>query len=144
MYTCSDVWILLRCGFSNIHTQLFPQAHFINSSSYCAGLMIIARVNTFTWLPVSVSPQDFLYVTPTPIQAARAGNSIHAFFLYRRKLNREEIKPVSLATSQPLLLHVCGGVHYSCLFAMATEDLLIKCLRFLRHWDFLCGAFSLL
>uniref|UniRef100_A0A672JQN1 carnitine O-palmitoyltransferase n=1 Tax=Salarias fasciatus TaxID=181472 RepID=A0A672JQN1_SALFA len=37
---------------------------------------------------------DFLYVTPTPIQAARAGNSIHAFFLYRRKLNREEIKPV--------------------------------------------------
>uniref|UniRef100_A0A671YAK7 carnitine O-palmitoyltransferase n=1 Tax=Sparus aurata TaxID=8175 RepID=A0A671YAK7_SPAAU len=41
---------------------------------------------------------DFLYVTPTPIQAARAGNSIHAFFLYRRKLNREEIKPVSLAT----------------------------------------------
>uniref|UniRef100_A0A4W6G557 carnitine O-palmitoyltransferase n=1 Tax=Lates calcarifer TaxID=8187 RepID=A0A4W6G557_LATCA len=42
---------------------------------------------------------DFLYVTPTPIQAARAGNSIHAFFLYRRKLNKEEIKPVSLATS---------------------------------------------
>uniref|UniRef100_A0AAQ5ZIH9 carnitine O-palmitoyltransferase n=1 Tax=Amphiprion ocellaris TaxID=80972 RepID=A0AAQ5ZIH9_AMPOC len=40
---------------------------------------------------------DFLYVTPTPIQAARAGNSIHAFFLYRRKLNREEIKPVSSA-----------------------------------------------
>uniref|UniRef100_A0A8P4KD73 carnitine O-palmitoyltransferase n=1 Tax=Dicentrarchus labrax TaxID=13489 RepID=A0A8P4KD73_DICLA len=41
---------------------------------------------------------DFLYVTPTPIQAARAGNSIYAFFLYRRKLNKEEIKPVSLAT----------------------------------------------
>uniref|UniRef100_H2LR59 Uncharacterized protein n=1 Tax=Oryzias latipes TaxID=8090 RepID=H2LR59_ORYLA len=38
---------------------------------------------------------DFLYVTPTPIQAARAGNSIHAFFLYRRKLNKEEIKPVN-------------------------------------------------
>uniref|UniRef100_A0A667XSP8 Carnitine palmitoyltransferase 1C n=1 Tax=Myripristis murdjan TaxID=586833 RepID=A0A667XSP8_9TELE len=36
---------------------------------------------------------DFLYVTPTPIQAARAGNTIHAFLLYRRKLNREEIKP---------------------------------------------------
>uniref|UniRef100_A0A8C4F3F6 Carnitine O-palmitoyltransferase n=1 Tax=Dicentrarchus labrax TaxID=13489 RepID=A0A8C4F3F6_DICLA len=36
---------------------------------------------------------DFLYVTPTPIQAARAGNSIYAFFLYRRKLNKEEIKP---------------------------------------------------
>uniref|UniRef100_A0A665UYQ4 carnitine O-palmitoyltransferase n=1 Tax=Echeneis naucrates TaxID=173247 RepID=A0A665UYQ4_ECHNA len=41
---------------------------------------------------------DFLYVTPTPIQAARAGNSIHAFFLYRRKLHKEEIKPVSSAT----------------------------------------------
>ncbi|XP_049614233.1 carnitine O-palmitoyltransferase 1, liver isoform-like isoform X1 [Syngnathus scovelli] len=36
---------------------------------------------------------DFLYVTPTPIQAARAGNTIHAMFLYRRKLNREELKP---------------------------------------------------
>ncbi|KAJ8399948.1 hypothetical protein AAFF_G00406780 [Aldrovandia affinis] len=36
---------------------------------------------------------DFLYVTPTPIQAARAGNTIHAFLLYRRKLNREELKP---------------------------------------------------
>lgn len=46
-------------------------------------------------------PQDFLYVTPTPIQAARAGNTIYAFFLYRRKLNKEEIKPVSLATIQP-------------------------------------------
>ncbi|XP_066564806.1 carnitine O-palmitoyltransferase 1, liver isoform isoform X2 [Amia ocellicauda] len=36
---------------------------------------------------------DFLYVTPTPVQAARAGNAIHAFLLYRRRLNREEIKP---------------------------------------------------
>ncbi|KAJ3608003.1 hypothetical protein NHX12_025054 [Muraenolepis orangiensis] len=36
---------------------------------------------------------DFLYVTPTPIQAARAGNTIHAALLYRRKLNREELKP---------------------------------------------------
>uniref|UniRef100_A0A3Q0SIJ1 Uncharacterized protein n=1 Tax=Amphilophus citrinellus TaxID=61819 RepID=A0A3Q0SIJ1_AMPCI len=38
---------------------------------------------------------DFLYVTPTPIQAARAGNNIHSFFLYRRKLNKEELKPVN-------------------------------------------------
>uniref|UniRef100_A0AAQ5Y661 carnitine O-palmitoyltransferase n=1 Tax=Amphiprion ocellaris TaxID=80972 RepID=A0AAQ5Y661_AMPOC len=44
---------------------------------------------------------DFLYVTPTPIQAARAGNSIHAFFLYRRKLNREEIKPWLLRSAVP-------------------------------------------
>ncbi|XP_061911792.1 carnitine O-palmitoyltransferase 1, liver isoform-like isoform X2 [Entelurus aequoreus] len=44
---------------------------------------------------------DFLYVTPTPIQAARAGNTIHAFFLYRRKLNREELKPWLLRSAIP-------------------------------------------
>uniref|UniRef100_A0A2K6EEB9 Carnitine O-palmitoyltransferase 1, liver isoform n=1 Tax=Propithecus coquereli TaxID=379532 RepID=A0A2K6EEB9_PROCO len=36
---------------------------------------------------------DFLYILPTQIQAARAGNAIHAILLYRRKLDREEIKP---------------------------------------------------
>ncbi|XP_062330180.1 carnitine O-palmitoyltransferase 1, liver isoform-like isoform X2 [Osmerus eperlanus] len=36
---------------------------------------------------------DFLFVTPTPIQAARAGNTLHAILLYHRKLHREEIKP---------------------------------------------------
>ncbi|XP_040289592.1 carnitine O-palmitoyltransferase 1, brain isoform isoform X1 [Bufo bufo] len=36
---------------------------------------------------------DFLYVTPTPIQAARAGNTVHSLLLYRRKLSREELKP---------------------------------------------------
>lgn len=46
---------------------------------------------------MSVSVQDFLYVTPTPIQAARAGNTIYAMLLYRGKLNKEEIKPVHLA-----------------------------------------------
>uniref|UniRef100_A0A2K6JRR4 carnitine O-palmitoyltransferase n=1 Tax=Rhinopithecus bieti TaxID=61621 RepID=A0A2K6JRR4_RHIBE len=39
---------------------------------------------------------DLLYVLPTHIQAARAGNAIHAILLYRRKLDREEIKPASL------------------------------------------------
>lgn len=39
--------------------------------------------------------QDFLYVFPTQIQAARAGNAIHAIMLYRRKLDRAQIKPVS-------------------------------------------------
>uniref|UniRef100_A0A8B9R636 carnitine O-palmitoyltransferase n=1 Tax=Astyanax mexicanus TaxID=7994 RepID=A0A8B9R636_ASTMX len=28
---------------------------------------------------------DFLYVTPTPIQAARAGNTLHAVLMYRRR-----------------------------------------------------------
>ncbi|XP_053112092.1 carnitine O-palmitoyltransferase 1, muscle isoform isoform X2 [Hemicordylus capensis] len=37
---------------------------------------------------------DFLYATPTPLQAARAGNTVHAILLYRRQLDREEIKPV--------------------------------------------------
>ncbi|XP_061701568.1 carnitine O-palmitoyltransferase 1, liver isoform [Syngnathoides biaculeatus] len=36
---------------------------------------------------------DFLYVTPTCVQAARAGNTITAMLLYRRKVNREELKP---------------------------------------------------
>ncbi|KAJ8789740.1 hypothetical protein J1605_021698 [Eschrichtius robustus] len=37
---------------------------------------------------------DFLYVTPTPVQAARAGNAVHALLLYRYRLNRQEILPV--------------------------------------------------
>ncbi|CAB1341423.1 unnamed protein product, partial [Coregonus sp. 'balchen'] len=39
---------------------------------------------------------DFLYVTPTPIQAARAGNTITALLLYRRKVNTEQLKPVNV------------------------------------------------
>uniref|UniRef100_A0A8B9IGA4 Carnitine O-palmitoyltransferase 1, muscle isoform n=1 Tax=Anser cygnoides TaxID=8845 RepID=A0A8B9IGA4_ANSCY len=39
-------------------------------------------------------PQDFLYVTPSHIQAARAGNVVHAILLYRRKLDRGEIPPM--------------------------------------------------
>ncbi|XP_037589935.1 carnitine O-palmitoyltransferase 1, liver isoform isoform X2 [Cebus imitator] len=42
---------------------------------------------------------DLLYVLPTHIQAARAGNAIHAILLYRRKLDREEIKPICLLGS---------------------------------------------
>ncbi|XP_058518694.1 carnitine O-palmitoyltransferase 1, liver isoform [Ochotona princeps] len=42
---------------------------------------------------------DFLYVIPTPIQAARAGNTIHAILLYRRKVDREEITPIRLLGS---------------------------------------------
>ncbi|XP_058264297.1 carnitine O-palmitoyltransferase 1, liver isoform isoform X1 [Hemibagrus wyckioides] len=39
---------------------------------------------------------DFLYVFPTHLQAARAGNAIHSIMLYRRKLDRAQIKPVYL------------------------------------------------
>ncbi|KAM9582381.1 carnitine O-palmitoyltransferase 1, muscle isoform [Guaruba guarouba] len=37
---------------------------------------------------------DFLYVTPSHIQAARAGNAVHAMILYRRKLDRGELPPL--------------------------------------------------
>ncbi|KAM5186375.1 carnitine O-palmitoyltransferase 1, liver isoform 1-T8 [Callospermophilus lateralis] len=42
---------------------------------------------------------EMVYFTPTHIQAARAGNTIHAILLYRRKLDREEIKPIRLLGS---------------------------------------------
>ncbi|XP_029438980.1 LOW QUALITY PROTEIN: carnitine O-palmitoyltransferase 1, liver isoform [Rhinatrema bivittatum] len=42
---------------------------------------------------------DYLYVIPTHLQAARAGNAIHAILLYRKKLDREEIKPILLMGS---------------------------------------------
>uniref|UniRef100_A0A2H6N6Z3 carnitine O-palmitoyltransferase n=1 Tax=Micrurus carvalhoi TaxID=3147026 RepID=A0A2H6N6Z3_9SAUR len=42
---------------------------------------------------------DFLYFTPTVVQAARAGNAIHAILLYRRKLDRQQIQPILLMGS---------------------------------------------
>ncbi|XP_064308432.1 carnitine O-palmitoyltransferase 1, liver isoform isoform X2 [Phalacrocorax carbo] len=42
---------------------------------------------------------DFLYLSPTTLQAARAGNVIHAILLYRKKLDRQEIKPILLMGS---------------------------------------------
>ncbi|XP_062993403.1 palmitoyl thioesterase CPT1C isoform X2 [Elgaria multicarinata webbii] len=45
---------------------------------------------------------DFLYVTPTPIQAARAGNLVYAMLMYRRKLIREEIKPMMIQGCLPM------------------------------------------
>ncbi|KAG7334588.1 hypothetical protein KOW79_001184 [Hemibagrus wyckioides] len=52
---------------------------------------------TYEWSPTMVNSNyygmDFLYVTPTTKQAARAGNTITALLLYRRKVNREELEP---------------------------------------------------
>nr|KAF6268584.1 carnitine palmitoyltransferase 1C [Myotis myotis] len=48
------------------------------------------------------SNYDFLYVTPTPVQAARAGNAVHALLLYRHRLNRQEILPTLLMGMRPL------------------------------------------
>ncbi|KAK2509531.1 hypothetical protein MC885_018614 [Smutsia gigantea] len=45
---------------------------------------------------------DFLYVTPTPVQAARAGNAVHALLLYRHRLNCQEIPPTLLMGMRPL------------------------------------------
>ncbi|XP_014858368.1 PREDICTED: carnitine O-palmitoyltransferase 1, liver isoform-like isoform X1 [Poecilia mexicana] len=43
---------------------------------------------------------DFLYVFPTSRQAARAGNAVHAIMLYRRKLDRAQIKPIYLLANK--------------------------------------------
>ncbi|XP_069750811.1 carnitine O-palmitoyltransferase 1, liver isoform-like isoform X2 [Narcine bancroftii] len=45
---------------------------------------------------------DYLYVIPTQLQAARAGNTIYAMLLYRRKLDREEIRPLMGQSSIPM------------------------------------------
>uniref|UniRef100_A0A673JDY8 carnitine O-palmitoyltransferase n=1 Tax=Sinocyclocheilus rhinocerous TaxID=307959 RepID=A0A673JDY8_9TELE len=45
---------------------------------------------------------DFLYAFPTHLQAARAGNVIHAIMLYRRKLDRAQIKPLMLQNTIPM------------------------------------------
>uniref|UniRef100_A0A3Q1FL07 Choline/carnitine acyltransferase domain-containing protein n=1 Tax=Acanthochromis polyacanthus TaxID=80966 RepID=A0A3Q1FL07_9TELE len=53
---------------------------------------------------------DFLYVTPTAVQAARAGNTITALLLYRRKVNREELKPVRRHTLlQSTVIPLCAA-----------------------------------
>lgn len=49
------------------------------------------------WLLLILPPQDFILTHHTDIQAARLGNVVHAMIMYRRKLDREEIKPVSVA-----------------------------------------------
>uniref|UniRef100_A0A8C3KEA6 Carnitine O-palmitoyltransferase 1, muscle isoform n=1 Tax=Calidris pygmaea TaxID=425635 RepID=A0A8C3KEA6_9CHAR len=45
---------------------------------------------------------DFLYVNPSHIQAARAGNVVHAILLYRRKLDRGEIPPMMALNIVPM------------------------------------------
>lgn len=48
----------------------------------------------------ALSLQDFVFIQNTNIQAARLGNVVHAMIMYRRKLDREEIKPVSCVGSR--------------------------------------------
>ncbi|XP_034978519.1 carnitine O-palmitoyltransferase 1, liver isoform isoform X2 [Zootoca vivipara] len=45
---------------------------------------------------------DFLYFTPTSVQAARAGNAIHSILLYRRKLDRQQIQPLMIYNAIPM------------------------------------------
>ncbi|KAG2462390.1 CPT1A palmitoyltransferase, partial [Polypterus senegalus] len=45
---------------------------------------------------------DYLYVNPSKIQAARAGNTVYTIMLYRRKLDREEIKPLMVQNTIPM------------------------------------------
>ncbi|XP_051537962.1 carnitine O-palmitoyltransferase 1, liver isoform-like isoform X2 [Myxocyprinus asiaticus] len=72
---------------------------------------------------------DFLYVTPTPIQAARAGNTLHACLLYRRKLNREEIKPSRVAgLNIPLCAAQCERIFNTTRIPGEETDSLV-------HWQ---------
>ncbi|XP_038591719.1 carnitine O-palmitoyltransferase 1, liver isoform-like isoform X2 [Micropterus salmoides] len=71
---------------------------------------------------------DFLHVTPTPIQAARAGNQIHAFFLYRRKLNKEELKPWLLRSAVPCCSYQFERMFDTCRIPGTITDTL-------QHWQ---------
>ncbi|XP_074518935.1 carnitine O-palmitoyltransferase 1, liver isoform isoform X2 [Halichoeres trimaculatus] len=71
---------------------------------------------------------DFLHVTPTPIQAARAGNTIHGFFLYRRKLNREELQPLLLRSAVPCCSYQFERMFDTCRIPGSPADTL-------QHWQ---------
>ncbi|MCJ8738924.1 hypothetical protein PDJAM_G00041200 [Pangasius djambal] len=92
---------------------------------------------------------DFLYVTPTAKQAARAGNTITALLLYRRKVNREELKPSRVpGTVIPLCAAQCERMFNTtrtpgeetgvCLRLKTSSSLLERKLD-LRKWR-LCHA----
>ncbi|XP_048101290.1 LOW QUALITY PROTEIN: carnitine O-palmitoyltransferase 1, liver isoform [Alosa alosa] len=71
---------------------------------------------------------DFLYVTPTPLQAARAGNTITALLLYRRKVNREELKPSRVpGTVIPLCAAQCERMFNTTRLPGEETDVL-------QHW----------
>ncbi|CAJ1076000.1 carnitine O-palmitoyltransferase 1%2C liver isoform-like [Xyrichtys novacula] len=72
---------------------------------------------------------DFLYVTPTPVQAARAGNTITALLLYRRKVNREELKPSRVpGTVIPLCAAQCERMFNTTRMPGVETDVL-------QHWQ---------
>ncbi|XP_058271768.1 carnitine O-palmitoyltransferase 1, liver isoform-like [Hemibagrus wyckioides] len=72
---------------------------------------------------------DFLYVTPTTKQAARAGNTITALLLYRRKVNREELEPSRVpGTVIPLCAAQCERMFNTTRTPGEETDTL-------RHWE---------
>ncbi|CAL8283413.1 unnamed protein product [Boreogadus saida] len=72
---------------------------------------------------------DFLYVTPTSVQAARAGNTITALLLYRRKVNREELKPSRVpGTVIPLCAAQCERMFNTTRTPGIETDIL-------QHWQ---------
>uniref|UniRef100_A0A8C5HJ80 carnitine O-palmitoyltransferase n=1 Tax=Gouania willdenowi TaxID=441366 RepID=A0A8C5HJ80_GOUWI len=72
---------------------------------------------------------DFLYVTPTPVQAARAGNTVTALLLYRRKVNREELKPSRVpGTDIPLCAAQCERMFNTTRTPGVETDVL-------QHWQ---------
>ncbi|KAK9535583.1 hypothetical protein VZT92_007957 [Zoarces viviparus] len=72
---------------------------------------------------------DFMYVTPTSVQAARAGNTITALMLYRRKVNREELKPSRVpGTVIPLCAAQCERMFNTTRTPGVETDVL-------QHWQ---------
>uniref|UniRef100_A0A096M908 carnitine O-palmitoyltransferase n=1 Tax=Poecilia formosa TaxID=48698 RepID=A0A096M908_POEFO len=72
---------------------------------------------------------DFLYVTPTSVQAARAGNTITALMLYRRKVNREELTPSRVpGTVIPLCAAQCERMFNTTRTPGVETDVLL-------HWQ---------
>uniref|UniRef100_W5KTA1 carnitine O-palmitoyltransferase n=1 Tax=Astyanax mexicanus TaxID=7994 RepID=W5KTA1_ASTMX len=72
---------------------------------------------------------DYLYVTPTANQAARAGNTITALLLYRRKVNREELKPSRIpGTVIPLCAAQCERMFNTTRAPGEETDVL-------QHWE---------
>lgn len=112
-----DILSSLKTYCSQRHNSMMQ---YLNSMIVCTSWNAFASlfVNVLYALCVCVfSLQDFLYVTPTSLQAARAGNTITALLLYRRKVNREELKPVGTLTlylyfpqNEGLMLGFFGGM----------------------------------
>uniref|UniRef100_A0A8C5K5M6 Palmitoyl thioesterase CPT1C n=1 Tax=Jaculus jaculus TaxID=51337 RepID=A0A8C5K5M6_JACJA len=93
-----------------LKVQASPLQRYLRLKSWCAANYVTDWWEEFVYLRSRNSlmvnsnyyMMDFLYVTPTPLQAARAGNAVHALLLFRQRLNHQEIPPTLLMGMRPL------------------------------------------